>query len=171
MSERLWVFAYASLMWDAGFNPEETQTAWVSGYHRALCILSIRYRGTPESPGLVMGLDRGGSCRGLAHLVGKGEEARVTAMLDERELPTGVYSPLKLRTRLGDGRTVSALAYVARRDHVQYRRLPEAEAARLIAQGHGSRGRAYDYLECTLRRMDDLGIRDARLRRILDSAR
>jgi cation transport protein ChaC len=167
MGQRLWIFAYASLMWDAGFDPEETQTAWVSGYHRALCILSVRYRGTTEKPGLVMGLDRGGSCRGLAHLVRRGEEERVRALLDERELPTGVYHPLKLKTRLQDGRTVPALAYVARRDHEQYCRLSEAQAALLTAEGLGSKGRSYEYLECTLKRMEELGIRDARLKRIL----
>lgn len=171
MSRRFWVFAYASLMWEPGFEPEETQTAWIYGYHRALCILSIRYRGTKDNPGLVMGLDIGGSCRGQAHLVKRGEEEEVASMLHEREMPTGVYRPLNLKTRLEDGRHVDALAYVARRDHEQYCRLPEDKAARLIRNGFGQRGRAFDYLDCTVRRMDELGIHDASLRRILESAR
>lgn len=168
--ERLWVFAYASLMWFPGFEPEETRTAWISGYHRALCILSVRYRGTPQNPGLVMGLDKGGACRGLAHLVRKGEEEAVTAMLHEREMPTGVYDPRFLRTRLDDGRHVKALSFVALRSHEQFRRLSLQEAATCIRLGVGEKGRAYDYLECTVKRMHELGIHDAKLKRILELA-
>lgn len=169
-SERLWVFAYASLMWFPGFGPEETRTAWIHGYHRSLCILSVRYRGTTDNPGLVMGLDKGGACRGLAHLVRKGEEEAVTAMLHEREMPTGVYDPRFLAARLDDGRHVKALSFVALRSHEQFRRLPDSEAANCIRHGRGDKGRAYDYLECTLKRMDELGIHDAKLKRILELA-
>jgi cation transport protein ChaC len=168
--QRLWVFAYASLLWLPGFTPEKTLTAWIHGYHRSLCLLSVRYRGTEKNPGLVMGLDKGGSCRGQVHLVKAGEEERVTADLFEREMKTGVYHPLFLNARLEDGKDVKALSFVARRDHEQYRRLSEADAARLVRTGVGEKGRAYDYLECTLKRMDELGIHDARLWRILKSA-
>jgi cation transport protein ChaC len=169
-NERLWIFAYASLMWYPGFTPERTETAWISGYHRALCILSIRYRGTEKSPGLVMGLDRGGSCRGQVHLVKRGEEERVKDDLFEREMKTGVYHPLFLNTRLEGGTHVKSLAFVARRDHEQYRRLDEAEAASYVKHGVGDKGRAFDYLANTLARMDELGIHDAKLKRILDLA-
>lgn len=168
--ERLWIFAYASLLWFPGFEPEETRAAWIHGYHRALCILSVLYRGTPQNPGLVMGLDKGGACRGLAHLVRKGEEEAVTAMLYEREMPTGVYVPRFLKTRLDDDRKINALSFVAKRDHAQFRRLSVQEAATCIKQGVGEKGRAYDYLECTVKRMDELGIHDAKLKRILELA-
>ncbi len=170
MAERLWVFAYASLMWYPGFQPERTSAAWINGYHRALCILSVRYRGTMENPGLVMGLDLGGSCRGLAHLVKRGEEKIVSDMLHEREMPTEVYEPRHLRTRLQDGSQVMALAFVAKRDHPQYCRLKEEDAAQRIRHGLGEKGRAYEYLESTLACMDKLGIHDAKLKRILKLA-
>ena len=65
----VWIFAYGSLMWDPGFPYEEARPAVLKGYHRALCLYSTRYRGTPEKPGLVLGLDRGGACRGIGYRV------------------------------------------------------------------------------------------------------
>lgn len=170
MGERFWVFAYASLMWQPDFEPEKTLKARLRGYHRAMCILSIRYRGTEQNPGLVMGLDRGGSCLGLIHLVKAGEEKRVRDMLDARELPTGVYDPRFLETEAEDGERIPALAYVARREHVQYRKLEIDEAAKLVRQGTGASGRAYDYLRETLDSMRKLGIKDAKLERLLKLA-
>ena len=88
-------------------------------------------------------------------------------MLHEREMPTGVYEPRLLKTRLLDGSQVMALAFVAKRDHVQYFRLTETEAAFRIRHGQGEKGRAFDYLESTLTCMDELDIHDAKLKRIL----
>lgn len=171
MQERLWVFAYASLIWQPGFQPEKSLKARINGYHRSLCVLSVLYRGTPDNPGLVMGLDRGGSCLGVVHLVGLGEEEAVRAKLDARELPTGVYDPLFLQARTETGDSVLALAYVAKRDHEQYRRLDEAKTARLVREGLGKSGRAFDYLRETLDSLEKLGIRDGKLKKILELAR
>ena len=73
----LWVFAYGSLTWDPGFPFEEARPALLRGYHRAFCLYSTHYRGTPERPGLVLGLDRGGACRGIAYRIAA---PRVAAM-------------------------------------------------------------------------------------------
>lgn len=163
-----WVFAYGSLMWRPDFEFTEVQTARVRGWHRAMCILSTIYRGRPERPGLVLGLDRGGSCLGRAFRIEAHAVERVKALLHEREMPTNVYDPRMLRATLADGRTVLAYGFVSRRDHAQYAgRLLPAQAVALIRQGHGASGACRDYLANTVLHLRELGIRDMRLERLL----
>ncbi len=111
----LWVFGYGSLMWRPGFPFVESCHAQLYGYHRALCILSHVHRGTPERPGLVLGLDRGGRCHGVAFRVAAGEAEPTLHYLREREQATSVYLERHLPVRFPDGRTVTALSYVADR--------------------------------------------------------
>lgn len=162
-----WVFGYGSLMWQPDFDHVEARPAVLHGWHRAMCILSTRYRGRPEAPGLVLGLDRGGSCRGMAFRVPAGRAAAVTALLHEREMITGVYDPRLLPVRLGDGGVVAAYAFVARRDHPQYVRLPLDAQARLIVGACGARGACRDYLENTVTHLRALGLPDAKLECLL----
>ena len=89
----VWIFGYGSLMWRPGFAFVERVVTRVHGYHRQFCVWSHRYRGSPRSPGLVLGLDRGGSCRGIAYRIAPDQAAEVLAYLDEREMVTGVYQP------------------------------------------------------------------------------
>ncbi len=162
------MFAYGSLMWRPDFEHEEARPARLAGYHRAMCILSNIYRGTDERPGLVLGLDRGGSCLGRAFRVAAGQAEAVRAKLYERELVTGVYFPRMLPVRLDDGRRVAALAFVADRRHVQYFPAGDpARAAALIRQGIGKAGTARDYLACTVEHLTALGIADGALHRLL----
>ena len=170
--EDIWVFGCGSLMWQPDFPHVDVRLALLRGYHRAMCIYSTRYRGTPARPGLVAGLDRGGSCRGRAYRVAAGEVEGVLEYLDHREMLTGVYHPKFVPVRLDDGRRVPAYAFIARRDHRQYAgHLTPDEAARLIRQGHGSRGPSREYLENTIGQLADMGIRDAALQRILRAVR
>ncbi len=164
----LWVFGYGSLMWDPGFVHEEVRPARLFGYHRALCLLSIRNRGTPERPGLVLALDRGGSCHGLAFRIAAGRVAETRTYLWQREMPTAAYRARSLGVRLADGRRVAALTFVSRPGHPQYLRpgSPE-EAARLVAQGRGRMGTAIDYLRGVVRHLDELGIGDGPLHAVL----
>lgn len=164
----LWVFGYGSLIWRPGFAFEESVQARLHGYHRSLCVFSHVHRGTPERPGLVLGLDRGGSCRGRALRVAAADWPRIRAMLDDRELVTGVYHPRFLPLRLDDGRRVAAYAYVANRDHGQYWSGTAGQAVALIRQGHGACGAARDYLADCVRHLADLGMADHALRRLLD---
>jgi cation transport protein ChaC len=168
---QLYVFAYGSLIWRPGFKHAAAHPALLRGFHRRFCLWSHRYRGTPERPGLVLGLDRGGACRGLAYSVAARDAAEVLAYLDDRELPDGaeqVYHrrilPLRL---LESGRMVRAVAYVANRDCRLYcGRLAPERAAAAIAEGHGQMGANRDYLMNTLSHLRQMGVRDAGLDRI-----
>lgn len=166
----VWVFAYGSLMWQPDFPYLEAGQAHLFGWHRSMCILSHVYRGTVECPGLVFGLDHGGSCRGMAFRIAKDQWPDVRRQLDQRELITGVYVPKFLKLRLADGRQVVAYVFVANRDSSQYWQGSKADAARLIAQGKGQNGRSVDYLGKTLDRMKELGIVDRTLSALHASA-
>ncbi|MCA3630235.1 MAG: gamma-glutamylcyclotransferase [Methylobacterium sp.] len=156
-----WVFGYASLMWKPGFEFEERRRGILRGFHRSLCVYSNRHRGTAERPGLVMGLDRGGSCRGMAFRIAREKVEATHAYLTEREQINRVYFEVYPRVRLEDGRAIRALAYVVDRNHVQYAgRLAHAEILRLIAQGHGQSGACRDYVLNTLRSMAEIGMTD-----------
>ena len=89
MTKEFWIFGYGSLMWRPGFDYVERHAAWIEGYHRALCVYSHVHRGTPERPGLVMGLDAGGDCRGVAFLVAPERRDATLAYLRARELVRG----------------------------------------------------------------------------------
>lgn len=167
----LHVFAYGSLMWDPGFPVAATAVARLAGYHRALCILSIRNRGTPERPGLVVGLKAGGSCVGQVLRVADQDAAAVLAYLQERELSTHAYEARHLGVRLADGRCIKALGFVARPDHPQFvTGFSIAAQAALVAQGVGPYGSSLEYLRHVCRALDDRGLPDGPLHRVLAAA-
>src|ERR1700676_2869036 len=87
----LWVFGYGSLMWGPGFGYLEGGPARLIGLHRALCVFSFVHRGTPERPGLVLGLDRGGMCRGIAYRVAAAARADTIGYLRGREQVNTLY--------------------------------------------------------------------------------
>ncbi len=156
-----WVFGYGSLMWKPGFAHVETHHARLHGYRRSLCVRSHVHRGTPERPGLVLGLDRGGSCLGMAFRVPGELEGEVVAYLRERELVTHVYLERRLGVRLPDGRKVEALTYIVDRNHVQYAgSLSVEEAALAVCGSVGVSGRNEDYVHNTLDHMRKMNIRD-----------
>ncbi len=169
MQDGFWVFAYGSLMWRPGFPVAETRPATVYGYHRALCIWSEHYRGTPKRRGLVLGLDRGGSCQGLALRVAKTRVKAVTAYLLDRELMgDDVYHPLTLNARLGDGRRVPVWAFVANRANRYYTgKLGFEQTANIIRTAKGRNGTNHDYLANTVSHIDAMGLADANLRHLL----
>jgi cation transport protein ChaC len=168
MSNERWVFAYGSLLWQPGFVPVESVRARLAGWHRALCIFSLHYRGQPHAPGLVLGLARGGSCVGHALRVDPDAEASVFQALWDREMISGVYRPRQTTVRLADGRRPSALVFPADPHHAQYAgRLSAADQLALIRHGVGSAGTAYDYLAQTVSRLNELGIVDRNLQNIL----
>ncbi len=165
----LWVFGYGSLMWRPGFEFVEQAPARLIGAHRALCVYSFHHRGTPERPGLVLGLDHGGACRGIAFRVAKERHAATIAYLREREQTSNVYHEVMRSVWLEGSarRRVSALAYVVDRGHRQYAgRLSLQEQLRYVRQGHGRSGDNLAYILSTVASIEAQGFRDAPLRQL-----
>jgi cation transport protein ChaC len=167
-----WIFGYGSLMWNPGFAFAEARRARLTGYHRAFCVYSIHYRGTERQPGLVLGLDRGGVCEGLAFRIAPERWAETLAYLRRRELIYGVYRetlvPLELVAEQKPDPTVWALTYIAERAHPAYAgRLPLARTAHLIRRSAGRGGTNLGYLASTCRHLAELGIREPGLERLV----
>jgi glutathione-specific gamma-glutamylcyclotransferase len=165
-AEDLWVFGYGSLMWRPGFEYRERVEARLAGAHRALCVYSFVHRGTPERPGLVLGLDHGGACNGIAFRVAAADRAKTITYLRAREQVTTVYREVVRRVALkGEpAQAVPALCYVVDRGHTQYAgRLPLDAQLHHIRQGHGQSGPNRDYVLATVTAMETLGIRESDL--------
>jgi glutathione-specific gamma-glutamylcyclotransferase len=165
----LWVFGYGSLMWRPGFEFIEQVPARLIGEHRALCVYSFDHRGTPEKPGLVLGLDRGGACRGVAFRVAAAQRNHTVDYLRSREQTTSVYHEVMRSVWLENEsrQRVSALAYVVDRGHVQYAgRLSLAEQLRYVQQGHGRSGNNRDYVLSTVKSIEQQGFRDKQLHQL-----
>lgn len=157
----LWVFGYGSLMWRPGFDYVERRAGLVRGYHRSLCVYSFHHRGTPEHPGLVMGLDRGGSCRGAAFRVSADRRHDTIAYLREREQVTSVYLERYASTTLDNGEIVPALAYVVNRTHEQYAgRLAVDDVVTIVQRSRGVSGHNPDYVRNTHSHLTEMGVRD-----------
>jgi cation transport protein ChaC len=165
-NDDLWVFGYGSLIWRPGFDALERRQARLVGAHRALCVYSYVHRGTPERPGLVLGLDRGGNCRGVAYRVAASKRQSTIGYLREREQATMVYLENHRTVWLDDDpqQSVKALCYVVDRGHVQYAgRLSLADQLHYVRQGHGRSGNNRDYVIETVKALEQLGFRDAEL--------
>ncbi len=174
----LWVFAYGSLMWNPGFPFTERHAATLGGYHRRFCVDLHRYRGTPDRPGLVLGLDRGGSCRGIVFRVAAERVPDALDYLWDREMNNRVYCPKFLRVRLRDAVSaegygvVEACCFIVDRTHRQYCGCLDDEAmAARIAGCCGARGPNIEYLANTVAHLDALGIRDDALHRLYAAVR
>ncbi len=162
-----WVFGYGSLIWDPGFSYEERHRVTIHGYHRAFCIRSVRYRGTAADPGVVLGLDRGGSCQGVAYRLHDDQATEIIEQIYRREMANEAYSPRLVPIRLVDGRLIRALTFVARHGSPSYVKLDEAEVVRRLRQCVGARGLNCDYAINTLKALTEWGITDSRLATIV----
>ena len=163
----LWIFAYGSLMWRPDFPFAERHRAALLGFHRALCIWSHLYRGTIERPGLVFGLDGGGSCTGVAFRVAPDASEATLEAVRCRELVTDVYREIRVSVDLADGRSVEAVTYVADPSHSQYAaRLSLDETVRTVGGSHGTSGSNVDYVRNTHTHLQDLGVDDPLLNEV-----
>jgi cation transport protein ChaC len=170
--EGRWVFGYGSLMWRPGFAFVERQAAVLHGRRRAFCIYSVHHRGTPERPGLVLGLAPGGSARGAAYRVTGGDWPEVYAYLKEREQPTETYVETQVHVRLADGRSVPTLAFLSDTAHPQWAgNLDLEQQARLIAGSSGLSGRNIDYLRDLVEHLRQDGVIDRGMERLLARVR
>ena len=159
-----WVFGYGSLIWNPGFDYLEEIKATLHGRRRSFCVHSFVHRGTEQNPGLVLGLDLGGSCTGLARRVSAGKREAVIAYLRERELVTNVYLEKWVKITLQDGRKVNALTYVVDRTHRQYASGSDRSTMiECIRRAEGKSGKNIDYLTNTIASLKNLGIVDRNL--------
>ncbi len=163
-----WVFGYGSLMWNPGFVFEERQGAVLDGFHRAFCIYSRHYRGTPDKPGLVLGLNEGGACRGVAFRVADARVGEARSYLRERELCGYAYREADLPVRLEDGRCVTAYTFVADPGHDAYAGdLGLGPSAEIIMAAAGMGGLNRDYLINTVRELERHGFAEDGLHALL----
>lgn len=156
-----WVFGYGSLMWRPGFEFLGSTRARLFGYHRSLCLESRVHRGTAERGGLVLALDRGGSCVGIAYQVDLSKREQVISYLRERELVTSAYLECEVSIKLDNGKQAHAITYIMNRAHEQYAgALSVDDAAKRIVGAVGISGRNEDYVHNAVEHLKALGIRD-----------
>lgn len=164
--EDVWVYGYGSLIWRPDFDFVERRLATLHGHHRALCLWSRVNRGTPECPGLVFGLDRGGSCRGVVYRLAGRQVPDYFPALWDREMSTGAYLPRWLRCTTEHG-PVNALVFIMNRANPAYiRALPEPELLAIVRRASGRYGPCTEYVVQTAQALRQAGIRDARLEQI-----
>lgn len=169
LSEVNWVFGYGSLIWRPGFDFVDRAHAVLPGVHRSLCIYSHRYRGTPEKPGLVFGLEPGGSCEGMAFEVDPPKWKDVCEYLWEREQFSGVYVPSLQKLELKDGRRVTALTFLANPTNAQYAGgLSVDDQVSLVRRSVGKSGGNIEYVLNTAQHLQELGTVDQQLIEICD---
>jgi len=162
----VWIFAYGSLIWKPEFSFAERRIGRLHGYHRQFCMLVKRFRGTPEEPGLMLALERGGSCRGVVYRLAQRERDQALGAIWARELLTAAYEPRWVDVRTAGG-TERAITFTMNRAHERYTgRLGEAEVADRLARACGHVGSCAEYLLETVDHLEELGIRDRRLWRL-----
>nr|WP_320140877.1 gamma-glutamylcyclotransferase [uncultured Cohaesibacter sp.] len=174
----LWVFGYGSLMWRPGFDFEESYIGSLEGYHRALCVYSHVYRGSPENPGLVMGLSEGGSCQGMVFRVEASQREGVIDYLRAREQVTSVYleefAPVEIASITMDGapRKVEAVTYIADTAHEQFAgKLSLEEQVEIVLKSRGEAGPNIDYVLNTVDHLKEINIEDEALYALADALR
>lgn len=159
-SEDLWLFSYGSLMWNPAFHYSERCIGYVHGYHRRFCLWTNLGRGSPDSPGLLLGLERGGSCKGILYRIPAAAVEEETAIVWAREMITGAYIPTWIQVRTSHHQE-TALTFAMNRNCKRYTgRLTNSQIVKTIATAEGSIGTCADYLLNTLTHLDELGIPD-----------
>jgi cation transport protein ChaC len=164
--EDCWVFGYGSLIWNPTFRFVERRVARLRGWHRRFCLWTSLGRGTPDCPGLMLALDRGGSCHGVAFRIAAAEAPFELDLLWRREMVSGSYCPRLVRVTTADG-PLEAVAFTINRRHPRYAgKLSEEEAAGIIAAARGLLGPCAEYLVNTVDHLNALGLRDPCLERL-----
>ncbi len=159
------------MIWNPEIDYERTELARLQGFHRAFCIRSTRYRGTPENPGVTLGLDRGGSCTGVAFQLHPEQRVAAIEQLYAREMRNRVYAPTLVWLELESGSKVEALTFVANQESNAYQRLDDTEVLRRLTGCCGERGPNVDYLVNTYESLIERGVSDAMLGRLVGKLR
>lgn len=167
--EEAWIFAYGSLMWNPAIEFADAQACEVEGWRRSFCFWMPLGRGTPELPGLMLALERGGACEGIAYRLAPNQVRSELAILWNREMLSGVYKPCWVPVKLRDGRTVTAVTFEVDTNHCQYcGDLPIEKAAHHIAFAEGRRGACRDYLANTAAHARALNIHDPYIEELVE---
>ena len=167
-----WIFGYGSLMWNPGFAYIEKKPATLFGFHRSFCIYSHHYRGTHKFPGLVLGLDKGGLCQGIAFRVDRSEWLNVVSYLDERELIGYAYQAVETDIKFGcSGTFVQAYTYIADTSHPNYAGdLGFERSINTIMEAAGIGGLNRDYLIKLIQQLKKYGYNEPNLYKLLERA-
>lgn len=169
--EDVWIFGYGSLMWNPAFHYAERRAGMIRGWHRSFCLWTPMGRGTPDNPGLVLGLDRGGSCKGIAYRIAARDRETELALLWQREMVADGYNPRWVTVR-GEAGDVRAITWVINPRGDRYAgKLPMETLAKTLATASGRLGSSRDYLENTVAHLDELGIGERPLHKIRDRVR
>ena len=169
--DRVWVFGFGSLIWNPAFHYAERRTALVHGFHRQFCLWARAGRGSPQTPGLMLALERGGSCHGVAYRIAPEQVEAELDVVWRREMLTGAYRAVWVTAQTPGG-IEHAIAFAANHAHERYvRGLDNDETARLLATGKGPLGTCCDYLFDTVSHLTDLGIRDKRMEALVERVR
>ncbi len=164
----VWLFAYGSLIWNPLIHFVEKRVGTVHGYHRCFCLWSHTGRGTKAKPGLMLGLERGGACRGITYRIAESQAPEELEVVWRREMLTGAYAPRWVTVVTKQG-PLQAIAFLINRRHQRYAgRLPEDRIIQTIAEAQGPLGACATYLFNTVAHLEELGIRDRRLARLRD---
>ena len=164
--EDLWLFGYGSLIWNPAFHYEEKCCALLHGWHRSFCLKLFMGRGTPEKPGLMLALERGGACRGVAFRIVASQVRQELWLLWQREMFGGSYNARWVRLQT-DQQTVRGLTFVINPLHPRYTKgLSPAQTARMILDGKGELGTNLEYFQNTVTHLRALGVKDTALARI-----
>ena len=164
--EDIWVFGYGSLIWNPAFYFEEQRVGQLFGYHRRFCMRIHAGRGSARRPGLMLALDRGGSCRGVVFRISRANADEETELIWRREMISGSYTPKWLEVRTPAG-PVQAITFVVNRSHERYAGVvPERDAVEMLATARGPIGRCSEYLYNTAAHLEAMGIADRNLKRL-----
>jgi glutathione-specific gamma-glutamylcyclotransferase len=161
-----WVFAYGSLIWNPEVDFESSHIGKVFGRHRNFCVRSTKYRGTPTSPGVVLGLDSGGSCVGVAYELSQATKAQSIKKLYKREMLNRIYTPTLVNVHLRNNQSIKALTFVANRRNDAYLSMTEDQLFNRLNVCVGDRGPNRDYALNTWRALKAHGVHDERLEKI-----
>jgi len=160
----VWVFAYGSLIWNPTIDSVERRPAELRGYHRRFCLWTHLGRGTIDCPGLMLALERGGSCHGIVYRIAAEVADQELMILWRREMLTGAYRPRWVKTRSANNESIHAIAFTMNTAHERYAgRLSEAEVAAVIARATGVLGPCCSYLFSTVDHLRQMGLRDRHL--------
>ena len=167
MAQDLWVFGYGSLIWNPAFHYVEKRPALLQGWHRRFCLKLYLGRGTPETPGVMLALDHGGACKGVAFRIAAEKIREELGLLWLREMYGGAYLARWVNLCAGKER-FRGMTFVINKAHPRYlKELSVEQTAALISTGCGALGTCREYLENTVQHLKELGLRDTGLSRIV----